>query len=617
MANMSEQVPVMDVADELPAGTKLMSGQYEITGYLNHGGFGITYIAKDSLNRNVVVKECYPSSMCHRSQLSVQPRSRAHIKDLESVIRLFVKEAQALSKVEHPNIVGVHQVFEDHNTAYMVLDYIDGSDLLTYIENPADKLMPALIKTVLGKMLDAVGFVHDAGVLHRDISPDNIILTKSLEPMLIDFGAARQQASKATRALSALRVVKDGYSPQEFYLAGSMQSPASDLYSLAATFYHLITGEIPPDSQMRLTAHVTDDGDPYVPLSQKTDAYDENFCAAIDKALAILPRDRLQTAAEWKAMMTAETPAKRTSKSQKVISKIPSRRLSQHTKRPPVAVKKKKKAPNATRNVSAVAISLAAAGVLIGATLLAPADQADTAMATVQTAVVETPVTTTPVVTADAPQAEETVEIAATASISPASGPSTLPTSWADGQVTLGWTAELPFVLDENGVVQTADASQLPVPIGSRLISINGQDVAGLGAINAAINDAVTASDGKSAQMVLGWAQPESTNTFSTQLPVDVIYKTAFNSGVHFETRYAGETWVTYVTQTPAVQGFPLELGDEIVALVPENRRIIGATSLAEVTSEAWAQDRTELKLAVRRANTLWVADVSVTQKAG
>ena len=124
-----------DSSEELPRGTQLLSGQYTIDSYLNHGGFGITYLATDSLARQVVIKECFPGTLCRRSRLAVQPRSRAHVKDLHSVVRLFVKEAQSLSKLDHPNIVGVHQVFEDHGTAYMALDYVKGSDLLSYIEN--------------------------------------------------------------------------------------------------------------------------------------------------------------------------------------------------------------------------------------------------------------------------------------------------------------------------------------------------------------------------------------------------------------------------------------------------------------------------------------------------
>ena len=150
-----------------------------------------------------------------------------------------------MPKIIHPNIVAVHQVFEDNGTAYMAIDYIDGLDLLEMIENKKNILSPDAVVLITEKMLSAVGFIHENKMLHRDISPDNILITMAGEPILIDFGAAREQASQKSRALTALRVVKDGYSPQEFYIAGSEQGPWSDLYALGATLYHVITGAAP------------------------------------------------------------------------------------------------------------------------------------------------------------------------------------------------------------------------------------------------------------------------------------------------------------------------------------------------------------------------------------
>ncbi|MDX8352637.1 serine/threonine-protein kinase [Cognatiyoonia sp. IB215182] len=289
--------------DELKPGTKLMHGQYTIESFLNAGGFGITYLAKDSLDRKIVIKECFPGAFCRRSRYVVQARSRAHQNELKSIVRLFVQEARSLAKLDHPNIVGVHQVFEDNDTAYMALDFVEGRDLLDTIEDPSTKLTPPQIKNILKEVLGAVGFIHDQGILHRDISPDNILINQDLHPVLIDFGAAREEATKQSRVLSALRVVKDGYSPQEFYIAGSEQSPSSDLYALAASFYHLINGDVPPNSQARLAAIASGDTDPYVPLSGRFPDYEDNFLAAIDKALAVLPKDRLQSAKDWIDMM--------------------------------------------------------------------------------------------------------------------------------------------------------------------------------------------------------------------------------------------------------------------------------------------------------------------------
>lgn len=286
--------------DELKPGTKLLQGQFTIVKFINAGGFGITYLAKNSLDREIVIKECFPGSFCRRSHAMVAARSRAHENEFAQIVKLFVQEAKSLSRLIHPNIVGVHQVFEDNNTAYMAIDYIRGRDLLDIIDHERGSLTPQAIVSMLKKLLGAIGFVHDSGMLHRDISPDNILINSDGEPILIDFGAARQQATViGGKALSALRVVKDGYSPQEFYVSGSQQSKASDLYALAASFYHVISGETPSSSQSRLVKLAESGTDPYVPLAGRYEGYPEGFLEAIDKAASVLPKDRLQSAQEW------------------------------------------------------------------------------------------------------------------------------------------------------------------------------------------------------------------------------------------------------------------------------------------------------------------------------
>lgn len=297
---------VDNVVDELPPGTKLLKGQYTINRYLNSGGFGITYLAKDSLDRDVVIKECFPAAFSRRSKTFVAARSRARTAELRSVVQLFVKEARNLSKIVHPNIVAVHQVFEDNGTAYMVLDFVDGLDLQQIIDGQG--VTPTVPETVfiVEKLLHAIGFIHANDMLHRDISPDNVLIARSGEPVLIDFGAAREQASKSTRAMSALRVVKDGYSPQEFYVAGSEQGPWSDLYALGATFFHMIAGEAPVNGQARLAALAENRPDPYVPLDGRFEGYPPGFLAAIDHALSTMPKQRVQSASEWLAMFSSD-----------------------------------------------------------------------------------------------------------------------------------------------------------------------------------------------------------------------------------------------------------------------------------------------------------------------
>ena len=323
MANAIEntdQKNEQDFVDELKPGTKLLHGQYTIESFLNSGGFGITYLARDSLDRQVVIKECFPGALCRRGASRVGARSRAHQAEFGAVVERFVQEARNMAKLDHPNIVGVHQVFEDNDTAYMALDYIDGFDLMDEIDEGMGKMPPSEVTRILRKLLGAIEFIHERNILHRDISPDNILIEKkSGEPLLIDFGAAREEVAKTSRVLSALRVVKDGYSPQEFYINGSSQGPSSDLYALAATFYHLVAGEAPPDSQSRLSALAQDESDPCEPLATNKkllEEYDVTFLSAIDKALNVFPKDRIQSAGEWLAMISSGVSELRTNTAQ-------------------------------------------------------------------------------------------------------------------------------------------------------------------------------------------------------------------------------------------------------------------------------------------------------------
>ncbi len=293
-------------ADALKPGTELLHGQFRIEKFLNAGGFGMTYLARDSLDRIVVIKECFPSSMCCRNNGNVMARSRQHQAEFDAVVKHFGAEARRLSKLNHPHIVGIHQVFEDNLTAYMALDFVRGRDLLDTIEDPKMKLHPRDVKDILLRCLEAVHYIHTNDVLHRDISPDNILIDGKGNPVLIDFGAAKEEATRASRALSALHVVKDGYSPHEFYIAGSTQDASSDLYSMGATFYHVLTGEAPPDSQARVSAIAADRPDPYRPVAGNFPQFEDSFLHAIDKALSVFPPDRIQSAREWIELVDTE-----------------------------------------------------------------------------------------------------------------------------------------------------------------------------------------------------------------------------------------------------------------------------------------------------------------------
>ena len=179
-------------SEALPSGTDLLGDQFTIERPLSNGGFGITYLANDNfLNRRVVIKECYPEVFCRREGRNVLVRSSQHQEKYRAIVQMFMREARAIAKLKHPNIVGVHRIFEDNETAYMVLDLIEGRDLLSVIKDTYDQVSPDQMKELLVKVLDAIDLVHQHDLLHRDISPDNILLDQWGNPILIDFGAAR------------------------------------------------------------------------------------------------------------------------------------------------------------------------------------------------------------------------------------------------------------------------------------------------------------------------------------------------------------------------------------------------------------------------------------------
>jgi serine/threonine protein kinase len=311
---------VQEFSDKLPEGTMLFNGEYTIKKFLNDGGFGLTYLASDGLNRNVVIKECFPKTICRRSQLMVGIRSKAHMLEFSNMVDFFIKEAVKLSKLKHPNIVHVHHVFEENATAYMAMDYVTGSDMLTLLENPNHTFEPDDIIDITLKALDAISYIHATDMLHRDISPDNILIDNRGEPKIIDFGASKEEVSKASRALSAqLQIVKEGYSPQEFYIEGSKQTPASDLYGIAASLHHCITGVVPPNSNLRLSAVAQGAPDLYKPVAGRFKGYPANFLEAVDKNMELFPQNRSQSAGDWLAMLGGDPKSS-------VVSMVPKRK---------------------------------------------------------------------------------------------------------------------------------------------------------------------------------------------------------------------------------------------------------------------------------------------------
>jgi WD40 repeat protein len=291
----------------LPGGTEL-AGDYRIDRVLGAGGFGVTYLAEEmALSRMVSIKEYFPADFAARTDDgSATPRSEDCSGDYTWGLERFIEEAQTLAKFNHSNIVRVYRTFRANNTAYMVLHFEEGQSLKSWLKHlnraPRQKELDAII----GPLLDALQTIHKADFLHRDIAPDNIIIRKSGDPVLIDFGAARSDIAAHSKTKTVSALVKPGYSPYEQYAETSkQQGPWTDIYALAATLYHAVTGKRPPDSPSRMLK------DEMISAHEAAlSSYRPTFLDAIQKGLALRVNARPQSVAAWRGALLAPAPEK-------------------------------------------------------------------------------------------------------------------------------------------------------------------------------------------------------------------------------------------------------------------------------------------------------------------
>lgn len=283
----------------LPVGTRL--GEFEIRGVIGEGGFGIVYLAFDeSLHRTVAVKEYMPSMLAARGDdKSVTVRAKQHQETFGKGLRSFINEARLLAQFDHPSLIKVYRFWEQNNTGYMAMRYYEGSTLKHIVADDPSVVTEAWLKSVLGQILEALETLYRDNVLHRDISPDNIMVQSDGHAVLLDFGAARQIISDMTQQTLTV-ILKPGYAPVEQYADDDSmtQGPWTDIYSLAAVTYFVITGKPPATSVGRMIK------DPIEPLEKSGRAgFSSAFLAAIDKGLGIRPEDRPQSIAEFRALL--------------------------------------------------------------------------------------------------------------------------------------------------------------------------------------------------------------------------------------------------------------------------------------------------------------------------
>ena len=276
----------------LPAGT-VLNNRYIVGRVLGQGGFGITYVAFDTqLQAKVAVKEYMPNDISTRIGTTVSVAMETKANDFTYGAERFQEEARTLAKfIGHPNIAGVSSYFDENGTSYFVMDYIEGVSFKNYIANNGGKVSVDETLNVMIPVLRALTAVHAEGFIHRDVTPDNIYISKDGNVKLLDFGSARYSIGDKSKSLDV--ILKVGYAPKEQYIRRGRQGPFTDVYSCAACFYAALTGFLPPESLERL------DRDELIPVSQAVPDIPEWLDRAILKGLAVQPEDRFQTAAEF------------------------------------------------------------------------------------------------------------------------------------------------------------------------------------------------------------------------------------------------------------------------------------------------------------------------------
>ena len=331
----------------LRAGT-ILNNRYIVGRVLGQGGFGITYLAWDEkLEARVAVKEYMPNDISARVGTTVSVAMESRAEDFIYGEERFKEEARILAKfMGQPNIAGVTDYFDENGTSYFVMDYIEGISFKTYIANAGGKVSVQEALDVMIPVMRALTAVHAEGFIHRDVTPDNIYITKDGNVKLLDFGSARYSIGDKSKSLDV--ILKVGYAPKEQYIRRGRQGPYTDVYSCAACLYAAITGYLPPESLERL------DQDTLVPPSQAGVEIPLYLERAILKGLAVQPEDRFQTAGEFLEALESQA-----------VVELSSQGRSESTGQPAASAKKRKPFPLILAGAAAVALVFAA-GTFLG-----------------------------------------------------------------------------------------------------------------------------------------------------------------------------------------------------------------------------------------------------------
>ncbi len=283
----------------LQPGTFLQGDKYRIIDVLGQGGFGITYLAEQVMaERKVCIKEFFPKEYYKRDEdshsISLGTQGSAEIMDLYKA--KFVKEAKTIAKLDHPNIIHIFDVFTENNTAYYVMEYIEGESLSDVVKRNGSALAEGVAVDYIKQAASALGYIHERKIMHLDVKPANIMLRKEDgRPILIDFGLSKQYDAEGNQTSSTPVGISAGFAPMEQYQQGGVKefSPETDIYSLGASLYYLVTGCVPPQA-----AAIVDDGLPELPAHLSA-----NVRNAIERSMEVQRKRRPHSMDEFVALL--------------------------------------------------------------------------------------------------------------------------------------------------------------------------------------------------------------------------------------------------------------------------------------------------------------------------
>jgi len=292
----------------------VLNERYLLGRILGLGGFGVTYLALDTVTQTTIaIKEYFPASLSVRERDGTMKfNGKGDTRIFDHGMRAFIREAESLHKfIGEENIVQVSHAFYENGTAYFVMEYLNGINLKVLRKGMGGRVPFAFAFNILLTLTSTLGRIHKTGLLHRDISPENIFITKDGNIKIIDFGATRYYLGDESRSLAI--VLKPGFAPPEQYTSKGEQGPWTDVYALAATFYNFVSGSRVPETPDRLAGNQTP------PLHELVPEVGKRLSDVIERALALNYSKRYQSMEEFESALRKHGPGETKEKAYELV----------------------------------------------------------------------------------------------------------------------------------------------------------------------------------------------------------------------------------------------------------------------------------------------------------